>query len=113
MDNDIRDAYEQVSNKTNIKGIIPSGEAIKLARVKCGDVLNRDGYHLNELGRTLVGILWVYYLLGKTDLDISSFEPSGYTYDDVTPPVDKKTIKELEQIAKQALINNKGHNLYE
>ena len=113
MDRDIKNAYEQVSKKANIPYIIPSGEAIKLARKKYGDVLTRDGYHLNELGRTLVGILWVYYLLGSTKLDLSTFEPSGYSYDDVTPPVDKEQIKELMNIAKEALMNNQGHNLYE
>ena len=113
MDRDIKSAYEQVSEISHIPYIIPSGEAIRLARIKFGDNLTRDGYHLNERGRTLVGILWVYFLLGRTDLDLSKFNPTGYTYDDVTPPVNKDEIKELMDIAKQALINNKGHNLYE
>lgn len=113
MDKDIKDAYEQVSKKSHIPYIIPSGEAIRLARLKFGDYLNRDGFHLNERARTLTGILWVYYFLGKVDLDLSKFKPSGYTYDDVTPPVSENEIKELMNIAKQAIINNKGHNLYE
>ena len=113
MDRDIKLAYEQVSEQSRIPYIIPSGEAIRLARLKYGDTLTRDGYHLNERARTLVGILWVYYLLGRTDLDLSKFEPSGYTYDDITPPVNKGEIKELMDIAKQAIENNKGHNLYE
>ena len=113
MDEDIKKAYEEVSRISNIPFIIPSGEAIKLARLKYGDYLNRDGYHLNERGRTLVGILWVYFLLGKTDLKIGSFQPNGYTYDDVTPPVNNEEVKELIAIAKQAIKNNKGHNLYE
>ena len=113
MDRDIKLAYEQVSKQSGISYIIPSGEAIRLARIKFGDNLTRDGYHLNERGRTLLGILWVYYLLGKTDLDLSKFKPSGYSYDEVTPPVDEKELIELMDIAKQALKNNKGHNLYE
>ena len=113
MDRDIRLAYEEVSKKSNIPYIIPSGEAIRLARIKFGDNLTRDGYHLNERGRTLLGILWVYYLLGKTNLDLSKFEPSGYSYDEVTPPVSKEELNELMTIAKEALNNNKGHNLYE
>ena len=112
MDRDIKQAYEEVSGKSQIKYIIPSGEAIRLARLKFGDNLTRDGYHLNERARTLVGILWVYYLLGRTDLDLSKFNPSGFTYDDITPPVSKDEIKELMEIAKQAIENNKGHNLY-
>lgn len=113
MDRDIKKAYEEVSKKANIPYIIPSGEAIKLAREKYGDYLTRDGYHLNERGRTLVGILWVFYLLGNTDIILDSFHPSGMTYDDITPPVSDEEIKELIEIAKQALKNNKGHNLYE
>ena len=113
MDRDIKLAYEEVSKKANIPYIIPSGEAIRIARLKYGDALTRDGYHLNERGRVLIGIVWVYYLLGKTDLDLSKFEPSGYSYDEVTPPVDKEELIELMNIAKEVLKNNKGHNLYE
>ena len=111
MDKDIKTAYEEVSEISGIKNIIPTGEAIKLARIKYGDNLTRDGYHLNELGRTLAGILWVFYLLDRTDLDLSKFSPSGYSYDEVTPPVSQEEIKELIEIAKEALKNNKGHNL--
>ena len=113
MDRDIKSAYEEVSQISGIPYIIPSGEAIRLARIKYGDNLTRDGYHMNERGRTLLGILWVLYLSGKEDIDLSKFEPSGYTYDDVTPPVDKEEINELKEIAKEALKNNKGHNLYD
>ena len=112
MDDDIRTAYIEASKRSGIPYIIPSGEAIRLAREKYGDVLDRDGYHLNEMGRTLTGILWVFYLTGRTDLDISSFVPSGHSYDDVTPGVSKETVKELVEIAKKALENNKGYNLY-
>ena len=112
MDDDIKTAYIEASKRSGIPYIIPSGEAIRLAREKYGDVLDRDGYHLNEMGRTLTGILWVFYLTGRTDLDISSFVPSGHSYDDVTPGVSKETVKELVEIAKKALENNKGYNLY-
>ena len=53
------------------------------------------------------------FFTGKTDVDLSSFNPSGYTYDDVTPPVDKEEIKELKIIAIHALKNNKGYNLFD
>jgi len=113
MDVDIKKAYIDASERSDIKYIIPSGEAVRLARLRFGDNLTRDGYHLNERARTLVGILWVFYLLGKTDLDLSKFNPSGYTYDDKTPPVSKEEIKELIEIAKNAIKNNKGYNLYD
>ena len=95
MDKDIEKAYKTVSKLSRIPYIIPVGEAIKLARKVFGDNLTRDGYHLNERGRTLAGIVWVMYLTGKTDLDLSNFNPSGYTYDETTPPIDKGEIQEL------------------
>lgn len=113
MDRDINNAYLEVSEKTHIPYIIPSGEAIRLARIKFGDKLTRDGYHMNERGRTLLGLLWVYYLLGHNDIDLSKFKPSGYSYDDLTPPVEDKELEELIEIAKEAMRNNKGHNLWE
>lgn len=113
MDRDIKNAYIEVSKQSGIKYIIPSGEAIKLAREVYGDDLNRDGYHLNERGRTLVGILWVMYFTGKTDFSLEKFAPSGYTYDDVTPPIEKKEISELIRIAKDAIKNNKGYNTHD
>ena len=113
MDRDIKKAYEEASEKSGIKYIIPSGTCIRLARQKYGDNLTRDGYHQNEMARTLTGILWVMFLTGNTNLDLSNFKPSGYTYDDVTGPVNSKTIQELVEIAKEGLKENKGHNLYE
>ena len=112
MDNDIKNAYINVSKKSGIKYIIPSGEAIKLARLKFGDNLNRDGYHLNERARTLVGILWVLYFTNTKVEDISRFSPSGYSYDEVTPPVDKEELNDLLEIAKNAIDNNKGYNIW-
>ena len=113
MDRDIKDAYIKVSKRSGIPYIIPSGEAIRLAREVFGDNLTRDGYHLNERGRTLVGILWVIYLLGLKDIDLSNFHPSGHSYDDVTPPVSDEEIKVLKEIAFKAIKNNKGYNLYD
>ena len=111
MDRDIKSAYEAANRISEIPYTIPSGEAVRLARLKFGDKLTRDGYHLNERGRTLVGILWVMYLLGR-DIDLSNFKPSGHTFDDVTPGIDPSEIPLLKDIAKQALENNKGYNLW-
>ncbi|MCR5185045.1 MAG: DUF4886 domain-containing protein [Bacilli bacterium] len=113
MDKDIKDAYISASQISGIKYIIPSGEAIRLARLVFGDNLNRDGYHLNERGRLLAGILFVLYFTHAKDIDLSNFVPRGYTYDDVTPGVDKSEIKTLIEIAKNAILNNRGYNLDE
>ena len=111
MDEDIKDAYVDVAEKSGIKYIIPSGEAIRLARFVFGDKLNRDGYHLNERGRLLIGILFVLYFAQLKDIDLSNFFPRGFTYDDVTPGVEPEEIKMLVEIAKEAIEDNKGYNL--
>ena len=113
MDRDIKDAYIKVSERSGIPYIIPSGEAIRLAREVFGDNLTRDGYHLNERGRTLVGILWVIYLLGLKDIDLSNFHPSGYSFSDSVGPIDEKELNVLKEIAFKAIKNNKGYNLYD
>ena len=112
MDKDIRNAYLFASEKTGVKYIIPTGLGVELARQIFGDELTRDGYHLNERARTLAGMIWAYYFLGK-DIDFSSFRPSGFTYDEVTGPVEDKELEILNDVAKKALDNNRGHNLYE
>lgn len=110
MAEDIDHAYEVVSAKVNIPFIIPTGSAITNARKVFGDALDRDGYHLNERGRTLAGYLWAYYFLGK-EIDVKSFRPSGYSYDDNTPAIKDEELPVLMDIAKKTLEENKGHNL--
>lgn len=111
MDRDIVSAYEEVSDKVGIPYIIPSGSAIRLAREVFGDDLNRDGYHLNERGRALVGILWVYYLLGIHQKDAEMYRLSGFSYEPGAPMVSDEEIEKLKEIALRALAENGGHNL--
>lgn len=113
MDKDIKEAYFEVSKKTGIKYIIPSGEAIRLARDAFGDFLTRDGYHLNERGRTLVGLLWVMFLTGKTNSDYFKCSPKGFSYDEVTKPVSHEELLKLIEIAKETININKGFNIYD
>ena len=108
MDKDIFNAYDVVSKRANIPYVIPTGKAIKAGREVFGDDFNRDGFHLNEMGRTLAGYVWAYYFLGLNN-DLSSFRPEGHSYDDVTPGVEEKKL--LMNIAKETIANNKGGNL--
>ena len=110
MTNDIFKAYDIVSKKVGIPYVIPSGKAVKEAREIFGDVLNRDGFHLSELGRTLTGYLWAYYFLGL-DIDTSSFRPSGYSYSESVGPVEDKDLKVLSDIARKVIKENRGCNL--
>ena len=110
MHEDIVKAYEEVSKITGIPYIIPSGSGIYDGCTKLHRIMHRDGFHINERGRTLCGIIWAYYFFGL-DIDVSSYEPEGYSYDDVTPPVSKEEYKELIELAREVIKNNKKYNL--
>lgn len=52
--------------KVSISRIIPTGLAIQYAREQMGDVLCRDGFHLNkEYGRYLAACTWCEFLTGR------------------------------------------------
>ena len=110
MDKDIRANYLKVSEITKIPYIIPSGEAVRKARLVFGDELNRDGFHLNERARTLTGYLLAYYFLGK-NINPSSFRPCGFTYENPVAGPDEKELPTLMKIAKETLDENKEFNL--
>ena len=53
-------------NNPDFSAIIPVGAAIQNARAThIGDNLNRDGYHLNTLGRVIAGYTWYSIFTGK------------------------------------------------
>lgn len=57
--------------------VIPSGTAIQNARAVMGDVLNRDGFHLDyAIGRYIAGLCFVKSLVGL-DIDGVTFAPEG------------------------------------
>ena len=50
----------------NIHRVIPSGTAVQLVRYRLGDILNRDGFHLNlTIGRYTAACTWCEFLTGK------------------------------------------------
>lgn len=110
MYNKIVNSYKEVSKISGIPYIIPSGDGIEIGEKKYHWVMHRDGFHLNEKGRTLTGLIWAFYFLGY-DIDVSSFKPEGYSYDDITPPVSNEEYQILINIAKEVVNNNKEHNL--
>lgn len=67
----------QEPKAAGIGRIIPSGAAIHHARAAMGDVLCRDGFHLNLLyGRYTAACVWCEFLTGKRVVG-NSYCPSG------------------------------------
>ena len=65
---------EKVVPNTSFVDVLPSGTAVQNARTSyIADMWNRDGYHLNDLGRVLAGYTWFCKLTGKT-LDTIALE---------------------------------------
>ena len=56
----INNAYEQVSKDLGIKIIIRSGDVIEAAIEKYGEHFHKDGFHLNDEGRYLAALGFVY-----------------------------------------------------
>ena len=57
---------EKILSRPDFDLIIPTGSAIQLAREGViGDNLNRDGFHLNKLGRFIAGMTWYKALTGQ------------------------------------------------
>lgn len=82
--NDQQTMYEAILNAVQTKilprgnmKVIPSGTAIQNAREVMGDVLNRDGFHLDyAIGRYIAGLCVVKALVGL-DIDNVTFAPEG------------------------------------
>lgn len=68
MYNMIVDCVKQkVVPNTAFTDVIPCGTAIQNARTSyLGDTMNRDGYHLSDMGRIIAGYTYFCLLTGKT-----------------------------------------------
>lgn len=79
----ITNTVKQVTERTGIKTIIPSGTAIQNARGSyLGDNLCRDGFHLNlMIGRYIAGCGWFEVLFQKSVIG-NTFIPKGVTGED-------------------------------
>ena len=59
--------------------IIPTGIAIQNARTRLGDVMNRDGFHLNYVyGRYTAACTW-WQTITKRDIRTNTYRPEGIT----------------------------------
>jgi hypothetical protein len=67
----IEDAYLEASARYGYVPLIPTGEAIRIARTTAmGDNFNRDGYHLNDRGRIIAALTWYETFTGNSALDV-------------------------------------------
>lgn len=70
----VNSVKEKVVPNTAFTGVIPCGTAIQNARSSyLGDTMNRDGYHLSDMGRIIAGYTYFSMLTGKT-LDTIALE---------------------------------------
>lgn len=78
---------EKIVTDKAFSGVLPSGTAIQNARSSyLGDTLNRDGSHLNDLGRVIAAYTWYCMFTGKTlDAIALNAVPEGLTKSYETP----------------------------
>src|SRR5690606_12076858 len=71
----IADASKKVMDFASFDIVVPAGAAIQNARTKLGDVLCRDGYHLEEnIGRYTAACAW-YEAVFKQNVVGNIFKP--------------------------------------
>lgn len=96
----IKAAYATFSEATGIRDIIPSGEAVQLARQTfMGDTFNRDAIHLNDRGKIVAGYVWYEIFTG-----ISPFESKYDPACDI-PELTAQEIETLKDCAHRAVLN--------
>ena len=84
MYNAVVDAYDKVykDKKYKFYAIIPNGTAIQNARTHFGDVLTRDGFHLDtKIGRYIGACTMCEVLLGKSVVG-NSYKPKWVSKED-------------------------------
>lgn len=84
MYNAVVDAYDKVykDKKYKFHAIIPNGTAIQNARTHFGDVLTRDGFHLDKkIGRYIGACTMCEVLLGKSVVG-NSYKPKWVSEND-------------------------------
>ena len=79
----IVNAYDMAQALIPAYAIVPSGTAIQNARTSyLGDNFNRDGYHLNEIGRYTAASTWFEILFNESVVG-NSYMPDAFTPIDI------------------------------
>lgn len=96
MYNDILLTAQDVLPRVGISRVIPVGMAIQMMRGKMGDVLCRDGFHLEKTyGRYTAACTWCEFLTGRRVVG-NAYRPQG---------VDEQTARLAQQMAHKSLRN--------
>jgi len=67
--------FAKIITRDDIDFVIPAGTAIQNARgTSLGDNMTADGYHLNELGQYIAGLMWLKSITGW-DLSATIYVP--------------------------------------
>ena len=84
----------EVLPRVGITRVIPVGVTIQLARQEMGDVMNRDGFHLQlAYGRYAAACTWCEFLTGRSVVG-NPYRPTG---------VDAATARLMQRLAHRAL----------
>ena len=95
MYNAIVDAVkEKIVPHKEFAAIIPSGTAIQNARTYYGDVLTKDTFHLNDLGRVIAGYTMYATLTGKelTKISLDQVKTTDFNVPTELTETDKQVI---------------------
>ena len=89
----INKAYKFISKDLGIDLIIKSGDVIEAAIEKYGEHFHKDGFHLNETGRYIVGLCFVH-TFNNTQMINNLYVPKG---------IKAKKAKEYESLVCETL----------
>lgn len=102
MYNAIADASSKVKTLVPIDIVVPAGTAIQNARTKLGDVLTRDGYHLDlNVGRYTASCTW-YEAIFKQNVVGNLYKPEKVSGADAltAQKAARKAIKKPYKVSK-------------
>ena len=90
----VKDAYADAAKLINADGIIPSGEALLLARNLGASKIHRDTTHASlGVGRYILALTWYKYLTGS-DISANSFHDFDEPVDDCDREIAIKAVNE-------------------
>ena len=100
---DTKAAYFKAYEAVNADGLLPSGEAIKIAFDMGVERLHRDDIHMTlGLGRYLLGLVWYQILTGKS--------VDNNTFSDFDQPISEEEVAIAKAAATKAVEMYKKYN---